>query len=120
MISKKYLSLLQFYEIVNLIKKNCFSERAKALCDSINPNNNLNETLLLLNQTNSVKNILTNNLFFPSVEHDDIYQELAILKLQGGLLTETQLLKVAKTSQIIFTVIKFLKSKKAQIQSCLI
>jgi DNA mismatch repair protein MutS2 len=112
MISKKYLSLLQFNEIVNLVKENCFSERAKALCESIRPNNNLSETLLLLNQTNSIKNILANNLFFPSVEHDDIYQELALLKLQGGFLTETQLLKVAKTSQVIFTVIKFLKSKK--------
>lgn len=112
MIAQKYLSLLQFYEVVNLVKKKCVSERAKTLCDLIIPSNDLAQVVSLLNQTNSVKNILTNNLFFPSIEHDDIYNELALLKLQGGFLNESQLLKVAKTSQIIFTTLKFLQSKK--------
>lgn len=113
MITKENINLLQFDEIIKLVKQYCYSSKAKDLCDNISPTNNQDEVLVLLEQTNEIKNILSTNQFFPSVEHEDVSAELAILKLEGGFLNESQLLKVLKTSQVIFTLIKFLKSKKA-------
>ncbi len=113
MITTENLNLLQFNEIVKLVKQHCYSSKAKELCDAIEPSDRFEDVITLLEQTNEIKNILSTNQFFPSVEHEDVSSELSILKLEGGFLTEIQLLKVLKSSQVIFTLVKFLKSKKA-------
>jgi DNA mismatch repair protein MutS2 len=116
MTTTENLNLLQFDEIIKLVKQHCYSFRAKELCDAIAPSDKQQDVITLLEQTNEIKNILSANQFFPSIEHEDVYGELSVLKLEGGFLNETQLLKVLKTSQVIFTLVKFLKSKKASSQ----
>ena len=98
MTTTENLNLLQFDEIIKLVKQHCYSFRAKELCDAIAPSDKQQDVITLLEQTNEIKNILSANQFFPSIEHEDVYGELSVLKLEGGFLNETQLLKVLKTS----------------------
>jgi len=83
------------------------------LCDDIYPKGFSSEILKELNQINEIKVLLAANGYFPGVEHDDISEELLILNLEGSLLHETQLLKFLKTTEVINTLIRFLKGKKS-------
>ncbi|MBL7918755.1 MAG: hypothetical protein JNJ40_00485 [Bacteroidia bacterium] len=113
MISEKNIELLQFDKIKQLIKQKCCGRRAKLLCDDIVPKTYSVEILNELSQTNEVKLILAANGYFPAVEHDDIVQELTILNIDNSLLHETQLLTLLKTTEVVNTLIRFLKGKKA-------
>ncbi len=113
MVSEKNIELLQFDKIKQLIKLKCCGKQAKALCDGISPQILSPEILKRLNQTNEIKVILASNGYFPSVEHDDIIEELTVLNIENSLLHETELLKVLKTTEVINTLIRFLKGKKA-------
>ncbi|MEI8136278.1 MAG: MutS2/Smr-associated SH3 domain-containing protein [Bacteroidota bacterium] len=113
MVSDKNIELLQFDKIKQLVKQKCCGKQARLLCDEISPQKLSSQILKDLNQTNEIKVILASNGYFPGVDHDDISQELTILNLDGSLLNETQLLFVLKTTEVINTLIRFLKGKKA-------
>ena len=113
MVSDKNIELLQFDKIIQLIKQKCCGKQAKLLCDTIFPKTFSPEIVKELNQTNEIKVLLAANGYFPGVDHDDITEELVILNLEGSLLHETQLLLVLKTTEVINTLIRFLKGKKA-------
>lgn len=112
MIEKKNLELLQFDKIVHLVEQKCFSKQAKHLCATIFPKSNSSEILLELKRTNELKNVLSSQGFFPSIEHDDIWNELNLLGLEGSLLHEIQLQRFVKTVEVTNTLIRFLKGKK--------
>jgi DNA mismatch repair protein MutS2 len=112
MIAQKQLDLLQFDKVINLIRQKCFSQKAKLLCDGIFPKDNINDVLDNLHQINELKNILSANDFFPSIEHTDIGPELNLLGLEGSLLHEEQLRALVKTAEVSNTLIRFFKGKK--------
>ncbi len=113
MISEKNIELLQFDKIKQLIKQKCCGRRAKLFCDEIAPKINAAVILNELNQTNEVKLMLAANGYFPGVEHDDIAHELTVLNIDNSLLHETQLLTLLKTTEVINTLVRFLKGKRA-------
>ena len=113
MVEKKHLELLQFDKIRNLVQQRCHSKQAKALCEEIFPKSESKEILTELNQTNELKLIVAGQGYFPSLEHDDIANELNYLSLEGSLLHEAQLLSVLKTVEVSNTLIRYLKGKKA-------
>lgn len=112
MVDQKNSELLQFDKVKELVKQKCCGRHAKLLCDAISPGNYSKEMIVELNQTNEIKVLLAANGYFPSVEHEDVMEELTVLNLEGSLLSETHLLKVLKTTEVINTLIRFLKSKK--------
>lgn len=105
---------LQFNSIISLIKSKCYSSKAIAVCNEIKPHVNYDDVKFNLQLVYELNQILCNNLFFPSIEHDDIEKELTILKLEGGFVNGTQFLKICKTAQVINTLVRFLKSKKKE------
>ena len=113
MVDQKNSELLQFDSIKQLVKQKCCGRYAKSLCDAISPQKYSKEIIVELNQANEIKTVLADNGFFPTVEHEDITEELTVLNLEGSLLSETPLLKVLKTTEVINTLIRFLKGKKA-------
>ncbi len=112
MIDQKNSELLQFDKVKELVKQKCCGRQAKLLSDAISPGIYSKEMIVELNQTNEIKVLLAANGYFPSVEHEDVMEELTVLNLEGSLLSETHLLKVLKTTEVINTLIRFLKSKK--------
>jgi DNA mismatch repair protein MutS2 len=115
MVEKKHLELLQFDKIKSLVQQKCHSKQAKLLCEDLFPKSNSKDILAELNQTNELKLILAAKGYFPSVEHEDIWNELNYLSLDGALLHEAQLLSVLKTTEVSNTLIRYLKSKKSGI-----
>jgi len=113
MVDQKNSELLQFDKVKELVKQKCCGRQAKLLCDAISPGKYSKEMIVELNQTNEIKVLLAANGYFPSVEHEDVMEELTVLNLEGSLLSETHLLKVLKTTEVINTLIRFLKGKKA-------
>ena len=114
MIGQKNLELLQFDKIINLIQQKCHSKQARLLCESISPGKEKGLVLQELNQVYELKTLLASQGYFPSVEHEDISNELSRLNLDGSLLHETQLLAVQKTMEVCNTLIRYLKGKKAE------
>ncbi|MDO9000836.1 MAG: hypothetical protein Q7W45_13795 [Bacteroidota bacterium] len=112
MISEKNIELLQFDKIKQLVKQKCCGKHAKLMCDNISIKKHISQIQKELQQTNEIKLVIAANGFFPSIDHEDISEELTILNLDGSLLHETQLLKFLKTVEVINTLIRFLKSKK--------
>lgn len=112
MIDQKNLELLQFDKIRNLVVQKCHSKQAKLLCTAIYPTQTFKAIEPELKQTNELKNLLAANGFFPSIEHDDISNELSRLSLDGSLIDETRLLMISKTIDISNTLIRYLKNKK--------
>lgn len=112
MIGKKNLELLQFDKIIQLIQQKCHSRQAKMLCGSIAPQPEIASVISGLRQVNELRNIISSQDFFPSVEHDDISEELSRLGLEGSMLHEEQLLMLMKTVEVTNTLIRFLKGKK--------
>jgi DNA mismatch repair protein MutS2 len=112
MIDRKSLDLLQFDKIVGLIEDKCFSTQARALCGSIAPLADAAETITILKQTSELKDILAAGAYFPQVEHDDIQAELRLLTMEGGTLEEDRLFRLARTVEVMNTIVRFLKSKK--------
>jgi DNA mismatch repair protein MutS2 len=112
MVERKHLELLQFDKIVNLIRQKCHSEQARNLCDSLAPQNYSDQIQKELTRTEELKMVLTGSGFFPSVEHDDILDELNYLGRDGALLHEEQLLSVLKTLETANTLIRFVKGKR--------
>lgn len=114
MIGQKNLELLQFDKIINLIQQKCHSKQARLLCESISPGKEKGLVLQELNQVYELKTLLASQGYFPSVEHEDISNELSRLNLDGSLLHETQLLAVQKTMEVCNTLIRYLKGKKSE------
>jgi DNA mismatch repair protein MutS2 len=112
MVEKKYLELLQFDRIKDLLKQKCHSPQAKLLCEGITPNPNLSEVIVELNRTNELKQVLAANGFLPAVEHEDIQNELEYLALEGALLHESQLLSILRTTEVCNSALRFFKGKK--------
>ncbi len=104
---------LQFNKVISFIKAKCLSNKAIELCDTITPKQKFSDVENELNQVQELKTILAASLFFPSVEHFDVEKELTILSLDGGILSGGQLLKVCKTTEVINTLVKYLKGKLA-------
>lgn len=113
MIQQKNIELLQFKVVKQLVKNKCYSNNAKNLCDDLSPKPRAEDVLKELQQVNEIKIILASNGFFPSVEHEEITNELTLLRLDGALLVETQLVQLLKTTEVINTLIRFLKGKKS-------
>jgi DNA mismatch repair protein MutS2 len=113
MIGKKNLELLQFDKIINLIQQKCHSKQARLLCEAIFPKEKIGDIIKELNQVNELKTLLSAQGFFPSVEHEDVSNELSRLGLEGSMLHETQLLMLQKTVEVSNSLIRFLKGKKS-------
>jgi DNA mismatch repair protein MutS2 len=112
MIDRKYLELLQFHKITDLVRERCFSKQARNLCDLISPQSEPGSILTELKRTAALKDILSSGGYFPGIEHEDILQELKLLSMEGSALHEIALFKVARTVEVTNTVIRFLKTKK--------
>ncbi|MDX2172463.1 MAG: hypothetical protein SFY56_05040 [Bacteroidota bacterium] len=112
MIQQKNIELLQFNVVKQLVKNKCYSNKAKNFCDDLSPKPYADNVLEQLQQVNEIKIVLASQGFFPSVEHEDITKELTLLNLDGALLVEAQLLQLLKTTEVINTLIRFLKGKK--------
>jgi DNA mismatch repair protein MutS2 len=112
MVDQKNTELLQFDKIKELVKQKCCGRQAKLLADGISPGIYSKEMIVELNQINEIKVLLAANGYFPGVEHEDVIEELTILNLEGSLLSEAPLLRVLKTTEVINTLIRFLKGKK--------
>lgn len=112
MIQQKNIELLQFDVVKQLVKNKCYSNKAKNFCDNLSPKPYSDDILEQLQQVNEIKTVLASQGFFPSVEHEDITKELTLLSLDGALLVEAQLLQLLKTTEVINTLIRFLKGKK--------
>src|SRR4051812_16721569 len=100
MIDGKYLELLQFDKITGLVRERCFSRQAREMTNYIHPNPDFQVTLTALKQTNTLKDILAAGAFFPTVEHEEVGQELKVLAREGSLLNETDLFKLARTIDV--------------------
>lgn len=113
MIEKKHLELLQFDTILNLLSARCYSAGAKQLCAELTPQAHINQVIHQLKETEELKQVFASNGFFPSVEHEDVRPEINLLRIDGAALHETQLHKVLKTTEVINSMLRFLKGKKA-------
>src|SRR4051812_42431690 len=112
MVERKHLDLLQFDKIIRLVVDKCHSPRAISLCQQLTPQVYSPELLRELEGTNELKTALAGTGFFPTIEYDDVTEELSYLSREGSLLHEEQLLALMKTIQVSDTLIKFFKNKK--------
>ncbi|MDI1354328.1 MAG: hypothetical protein PSX36_05400 [bacterium] len=112
MVERKQLELLQFEKITTLIRQKCHSRQAKLMCDSIHPVAAKDAILPELTRTAELKNILDGKGYFPSLEHDDILNELFYLSREGSMLQEEQLVLLLKTIEVANSLVKFVKGKK--------
>jgi DNA mismatch repair protein MutS2 len=115
MIGEKSLELLQFDRIKGLIAKKCHSNQAKLLCAGLHPQNSAAAVIEALRQTAELKDLLSGQGYFPSVEHDDITNELSLLSLPGSLLREDQLLKILQTTEVFNSLVRFVKGRKSSL-----
>ncbi len=113
MIDGKHLELLQFHKITDLVRERCFSKQARALCDLILPQTDREKILAELERTAALKHILASGGYFPGVEHEDVQHELRLLAMEGSMLHEAALYKVARTTEATNTMIRFLKTKRS-------
>jgi DNA mismatch repair protein MutS2 len=112
MVEEKTLELLQFTQIIQLVANNCLTQTAKAKALALKP---ITDTVIILNQlhqTNELARVLSASGYFPELEFEDIRKDVHLLSLQGALLSEEQLLRVCRTTEVANTHIRFLKGKK--------
>jgi DNA mismatch repair protein MutS2 len=112
MLEEKYLELLQFNKIKQLIHQLCFSEAAKQTTNNIQAKSSLELILPELEQTQEVLNILNVQGFFPSIAFESIVEELNYLLIDGTSLKASQILKIAKTVEGTNSLIRFIKNNK--------
>lgn len=104
--------LLEFDKIKKIISTNCYSPEAKSKAQYISIFQDFNELSAELNRTFEVKNTIASNSFFPDVKFDPVQDVLSLLRLDGSMLTEQQLLDLKKVVEIGNTCVRFLKGKK--------
>jgi len=112
MIGVKQLELLQFEKILHLLESKCHGNNAKQLARNVKPCYNPQQTLTELDQTAELKQAIAGNGFFPATEYESIDRELHLLRLEGSLLHESELLRLSKTIAVANTLTRFIKSKK--------
>ena len=115
MIEAKYLELLQFEKIRDLVRQQCYGELAREMCQNLYPTANADDVLPELQRVNELKNLLQGSGYFPSVEHTDIRRELSYLQLEGSQLQEDQLLLVLKTLENVNSLLRFIKGRKLEL-----
>jgi len=115
MIEMKGLELLQFSQVVQQIKTYCFSKAAAKRCEAVSPQNDYKVLQPLLHQGLELKNIFSSGLYFPSVEHNDIENDIRVLGLDGSVLEESRLLAIMKTAAVADSLIRFLKGKQEEL-----
>ncbi len=113
MLEEKYLELLQFNKIRDLLKKNCFSNEAKAMVDEMRASSEPEDIWPLLNQCREILDVLNGQGFFPSVEYNSVYDSLNYLLIDGNALPAAQLLGLTKTVEGCNTLIRYIKNNKA-------
>lgn len=115
MIDTKYLGLLQFEKIKDLLTQNCFGQIAAERCLSLLPGHDKDVIMAELQRVNELRACLSGNGYFPAVDHADIRADLSYLQRAGSQLNEDQLLAVWKTFESVNSVIRFLKEKKSEL-----
>ncbi len=112
MVEEKTLELLQFTQIIQLVANNCLTHTAKAKALALKPISDSSIILNRLHQTNELATVLRASGYFPELEFEDIRKDVHLLSLSGALLSEVQLLRVCRTTEVANTHIRFLKGKK--------
>lgn len=112
MIEEKTLELLQFNELITSIVNYCYTQGAKNQARALRPSTNRSLVLKRLHETNELAMVLRASGYFPDLEFEEIDKEVSLLSLQGAMLSEVQLLKVCRTTEVANTHIRFLKGKR--------
>ena len=110
---------IEFNEVITMVKDFCHSKQAREKCDQIKFEKSYKTLELTLEQTDELKNLLATNAYIPSVEHDAIDKQLSLLKIEGCLILEKELIELAKTVYVSNTWIRFLKEKKTVLPALL-
>lgn len=104
--------LLEFDKIRKIISNFCYSSEAKLRAIQINIIEDTKYLISQLHQTFEVKNTIASNSFFPEVKIEPIHDVLSLLRLDGSMLTEQQLLDLKKVVETGNTCVRYIKGKK--------
>jgi DNA mismatch repair protein MutS2 len=103
------LSILEFNKIIELIKENCAGTYAKQKAANLKPTNNFNKITTELNRVNELKQIFDKGGYFPEINAVEAISEIRLLKIDGSVLTSSQIILLKRLVESANTLVSFLK-----------
>ncbi len=104
----------EFDKVINYILVHCRCQPSRELVKQIKPVKNTERLLLLLQQTNEYKITLEHRIPFPDTTFTDLSKVIALLHIQGSVLTAEQFCMIRSVSDTVNTIIAFLNEKQKQ------
>ena len=115
---EKDLQKLEYYKILNYIKKFCSSPATEEFIENqVRPERNRIKVLNLIKDTQSFLNLLREGIAPPIEEFEKINHLIKRAKLEGAILSAGELLKILKVLQIFRNLKNFLKAHKERFKN---
>lgn len=103
---------LEFLTILEWIEENCRIKTARERVKSLKPYSGYEESYMALHQTGEMLATFRMGLSFPDISAPDIQKELQLLRLEGSVLDEKQLLAILAVVEACNGFLRFVKDKE--------
>ncbi|MCK9280328.1 MAG: endonuclease MutS2 [Melioribacteraceae bacterium] len=111
MIELNSLEQLEYFKVIEIISKSCYTEIGKEIAFSLLPKENIPEIILSGSRISAAKEILIKNEFPPLNYIPNISDNLVKSRIQNTFLREEEILQVIALAEISRNVYSFIKSK---------
>lgn len=111
MIELNSLEQLEYFKVIEIVSKSCYTENGKEIAFSLLPKENISEIILSGARISRAKEILIKNEFPPLNYIPDISENLVKSRIQNTFLREEEILQVISLAEISRNVYSFMKSK---------
>ncbi len=108
-ISKKTLADLEFQNVMNEVLLHCKSDLAKKKAEQIQPIENKKRLIAELKFVNEFVASFENENAFPSIEFDEVTEEIRMLNIEDSFLEADSCLKIKRLSQRANEIIQFVE-----------
>ena len=111
-IEEEALDLLEFDKVKKHVADFCFSLAAKHKANQVKIITDRQVLKTELNRVSELKNLTSENSYFPDIQFTDFIKDASMLALDGSMLMEEQFLLLKSVTETSNSVIRFLKGKK--------
>lgn len=96
---------LEFDIIRAMLAEKCVQPSAEARAHALCPLKHRKNIIKLLEETDEIRRIRNEGLPFPSIDFEELSEELRLLEVKDSILTETSFWRIARASRIVNSII---------------
>ena len=101
---------LEFDIIRAMLAEKCVQPSAEARAHALRPLKHRKSIIKLLDETEELRRIRTEGVLFPSIDFEELSEELRLLEVEDSVLTESGFWRIARASRMVNSILSGLEA----------